>query len=95
MLSRLVPLCVLAAGGAVALPALVLPVAGPPTAARVVFLIEPDPAALPTGISIDRWDGRQAVLSGVDAGGARALYALGAVVVYPLRATGCLSLPSA
>lgn len=81
-----------AAAVAIALPALVLPLAGPPQAARVVFLARPDPSTLPAGVTVDRWDGRQAVLSGVDARAARALYAGGAVIIYPLRSAGCLSL---
>lgn len=82
----------LAAGAAMLLPALVLPLAGPAQAARVVFLEAPDPAALPEGVAIDRWDGDRIVLAGVDARAARALYALGAVIVYPVRSTGCLTL---
>ena len=78
--------------GAIALPALILPLAGPAQAARVIFLSAPDPSTLPAGVAIDRWDGRQAVLSGVDADAARDLYAKGAVIVYPVRTTGCLSL---
>lgn len=81
-----------AAAAAIALPVLVLPFAGPAQAARVVFLETPDLSALPAGVTIDRWNGRQAILAGVDARAARALYAQGAVIVYPLRSTGCLSL---
>jgi len=77
---------------AVALPALVLPLAGPAGAAHIVFLQSPDPSKLPAGVSIARWDGRQAVLSGVDAEAARALYRLGAIMVYPLRSAGCLAM---
>jgi hypothetical protein len=91
-LLRALLLTSMAAIVAVALPALVLPLAGPAQAARVVFLERPDLSILPEGVTIDRWNGRQAVLAGVDAGAARALYARGAVVVYPLRSTGCLSL---
>lgn len=77
---------------AIALPAVILPLAGPGQAARVIFLSRPDPSTLPDGVAIDRWDGWQAVLSGVDAKAARDLYAKGAVIVYPLRTTGCLAL---
>lgn len=77
---------------AVALPALVLPLAGPTGAAHIVFLRSPDPAELPDGVTIARWDGRQAVLSGVDAEAARSLYRLGALMVYPLRSAGCLAM---
>ena len=85
-------LMTLAAAGAIALPALVLPVAGPAQAARVVFLDKPDLSTLPDGVKIDRWNGRQAVLAGVDAKAARGLYAKGAIIVYPVRSAGCLSL---
>ncbi|MCB1447539.1 MAG: hypothetical protein KDJ87_17565 [Rhizobiaceae bacterium] len=81
-----------AAMAAIAAPAVVLPMAGPSGAARVIFLRAPDPSALPAGISIDRWNGRRATLTGVDAAVARRLYGLGALIVYPLRRTGCLSL---
>lgn len=75
----------------IAVPAVVLPVAGPSGAVRAVFLSEPDPSALPEGVSIDIW-GRSAVLGGVDARAARALYAMGAVMVYPVRVHGCVAL---
>ena len=77
---------------AMALPAAVLPIAGPPQSARVIFFDIPDPAALPDTVSIDRWDGHLAILAGVDAHSARALYALGAAIVYPVRTAGCLAL---
>lgn len=89
---RVLLLISVAAVAAIALPALVLPLAGPAQAARVVFLGKPDLSILPDGVTIDRWNGRQAVLAGVDAEAARALYASGAVIVYPVRSTGCLSL---
>ena len=89
---RLLALVTGAATAAIALPALVLPLAGPAQAARVVFLDRPDLSALPEGVAIDRWNGRQAILAGVDARAARALYARGAVIVYPVRTTGCFSL---
>jgi hypothetical protein len=91
-LVRAILLTTLAAAAAIALPALVLPLAGPAQAARVIFLETPDLSTLPAGVTIDRWNGRQAVLAGVDARAARALYAQGAVIVYPVRSTGCLSL---
>jgi hypothetical protein len=91
-LVRAFALLTLAAAGAIALPALVLPVAGPAQAARVVFLDKPDLSTLPDGVKIDRWNGRQAVLAGVDAKAARRLYAKGAIIVYPVRSAGCLSL---
>jgi len=91
-LVRAFVLMTLAAAAAIALPALVLPLAGPAQAARVVFLEKPDLSTLPDGVTIDRWNGRQAILAGVDAEAARALYAKGAVIVYPVRSTGCLSL---
>lgn len=77
---------------AIVLPMVVLPLAGPARAARVVFLSRPDPSLLPAGVSIDRLSGHQAVLSGVDAKAARALYGLGAVMVYPIRSAGCFAL---
>lgn len=77
---------------AIALPMAVLPLAGPARAARVVFLNQPDLSLLPKGVSIDRLSGRQAILSGVDAEAARALYGLGAVMVYPIRSAGCFAL---
>lgn len=89
---RALLLTTMAAAVGVALPALVLPLAGPPRAARVVFLEKPDLSSLPDGVTIDRWNGRQAVLVGVDAAVARALYGNGAVIVYPVRSAGCLSL---
>ncbi|MBX9457233.1 MAG: hypothetical protein KL863_15055 [Rhizobium sp.] len=81
-----------AAAVAIWLPAAILPLDGPAGAARVVFLHEPAASDLPEGVSIYRWSGRTALLSGVDARSARALYAMGAVFVYPVRATGCLEL---
>ena len=81
-----------AAIAAVTLPAVVLPAVGPAQAARVVFLDIPDLSSLPDGVTIDRWNGRQVVLAGVDAKVARALYARGALLVYPVRSAGCLSL---
>jgi hypothetical protein len=85
-------LTVIAAVTAIALPVLVLPLSGPARAARVVFLQKPDPSALPEGVTIDRWNGWQMVLAGVDAQAARMLYANGALIVYPVRSAGCLSL---
>jgi hypothetical protein len=90
--ARLALLIVAMALGAITLPAIVLPLTGPARAARVVFLRAPDPSLLPAGVSIDRWRGRNAILSGVDAEAARALYGLGAVMVYPIRSAGCLAL---
>jgi hypothetical protein len=91
-LGRGLLLTIMAAIAAIALPALVLPLAGPAQAARVIFLEVPDLSTLPDGVTIDRWNGRQAILAGVDAGAARALYASGALIVYPVRRAGCLSL---
>jgi hypothetical protein len=81
----------MAVAAGIAVPAAVLPVAGPSGAVRAVFLSAPDPSALPEGVSIDIW-GRSAVLGGVDARAARALYAMGAVMVYPVRVHGCVAL---
>lgn len=89
--ARLLVLIAAAAIAAIALPALVLPLAGPAEAARVVFLGTVDPASLPDGVSIDRWLGQQAILSGVDARTARALYRSGAILVYPVRSAGCFA----
>ena len=75
---------------AVLLPAAILPAAGPARSARVVFAESPDPAGLPAGLSIESWDGHFAVLQGVDAAAARRLYAWGAVIVYPVRPSGCI-----
>jgi hypothetical protein len=91
-LHRTLQLMAFAAVGAVALPAVVLPVAGPAAAARVFFVAMPDVSNLPEGVTIDRWDGHQAVLVGVDAAAARALYGAGAAFIYPVRMAGCLSL---
>jgi hypothetical protein len=77
---------------AAALPLFVLPVAGPAQAARILFLVPPEPGSLPLGVAIDRWSGHMAVLTGVDASAARSLYAKGALLVYPLRRAGCLGL---
>jgi len=75
---------------AILLPAVILPAAGPAQSARVVFARSLDPAGLPEGLSIESWDGHFAVLQGVDATGARRLYAWGAVIVYPVRPSGCI-----
>ena len=75
---------------AVLLPAVILPAAGPARSARVVFAKTPDPANLPEGLSIESWNGHVAVLQGVDAAAARQLYAWGAVIVYPVRPSGCI-----
>jgi hypothetical protein len=91
-LTRLLLMLGIAAFAAIALPVLILPFAGPAQAARVIFLAEPDVSLLPDGVTIDRWTGSQAVLAGVDARAARALYLKGAVLVYPIRSAGCLSL---
>jgi hypothetical protein len=91
-LGRGLLLTIMAAIAAIALPALVLPLAGPAQAARVIFLEVPDLSTLPDGVTIDRWNGRQAILAGVDARAARALYASGALIVFPMRGAGCLSL---
>ena len=53
---RLLALVTGAATAAIALPALVLPLAGPAQAARVVFLDRPDLSALPEGVAIARED---------------------------------------
>lgn len=82
----------LAGIAAVTLPVLVLPVAGPAQAARVIFLDSPDLSTLPDGVTIDRWNGPQAILAGVDARAARELYANGALIVYPVRSMGCFAL---
>lgn len=89
---RALLLTTMAAIAAIALPALVLPLAGPARAARVVFLGKPDLSTLPDGVTIDRWNGRQAILAGVDARAARELYAKGALIVYPVRSAGCMAL---
>jgi hypothetical protein len=64
--------------------------AGPAQSARVVFAGSPDPADLPEGLSIESWNGHYAVLQSVDAAAARRLYAWGAVIVYPVRPSGCI-----
>jgi hypothetical protein len=81
-----------AALAAIALPAVVLPLAGPSHSALVVFPGAVDPSTLPDGIAIESWGGRTVRLVGVDARAARALYGLGAIFVYPVRAAGCLEL---
>ncbi|UVC11072.1 hypothetical protein IHQ71_11095 [Rhizobium sp. TH2] len=75
---------------AVLLPAVILPAGGPAQSARVVFAKIPNPPGLPEGLSIESWDGHFAVLQGVDASAARRLYAWGAVIVYPVRPSGCI-----
>ena len=92
---RTLLLTVVAALAAVALPVLVLPLAGPARAARVVFLKRADISILPDGVTIDRWNGRQAILAGVDARAARELYANGALIVYPVQDVGCIALSQA
>jgi len=75
---------------AISLPAIILPAVGPAQSARVVFATSRDPAGLPEGLSIESWDGRLAVLQGVDSTAARRLYAWGAVIVYPVRPSRCI-----
>jgi hypothetical protein len=72
------------------LPMLILPLAGPARAARIVFVSEIDPARLPAGVTVEDWSGRMMVLNGVDAAVARKLYAMGAAIVYPVRPSGCV-----
>jgi hypothetical protein len=79
---------------AVLLPAAILPAAGPAQSARVVFAESPDPSQLPEGLSIESWDGHFAMLQGVDAAAARRLYAWGAILVYPVRPSGCVFPPA-
>lgn len=52
--------------------------------------IEPD--ALPEGVSILRWDRGFAVVTSERSDYVRALYGRGALLVLPLRKSGCLAL---
>ena len=79
------------AAAAMCVPAIILVVAGGSQTAAVVFARKPDPAALPGTVSILSWSGRIARLDGVDAESARALHAAGAVLVMPMRKSGCIS----
>ena len=76
---------------AMALPAFILPVAGRPQSAIVIFLGDVNPDSLPASISILSWDKHVARLDGVDAVTARRLYAEGALLVMPFRKSGCMS----
>jgi hypothetical protein len=76
---------------AMALPALILPVAGQPQSAIVIFAGAVDPGNLPQEVTILNWDRHIARLDGVDAVTARRLYAEGAVLVMPFRKSGCIS----
>jgi hypothetical protein len=80
------------AGAAVLLPAMILPVAGAPQAVVVMFMKRPDVTALPSDVAIVDWQAGLARLDNVDARAARALYGLGALLILPMRASGCMAL---
>ena len=80
------------AGVAMLLPVVILPAAGKAQTAQVYFAAAPDLRSLPKGVAILEWSAGGASLTGVDAAAARALYRLGALIVYPVRAGGCLGL---
>ncbi|MDO9418553.1 hypothetical protein [Pararhizobium sp.] len=59
-------------------------------AALVVFAERMDANELPPGISIMRWDGMTAILAGNEPIDVLALYKAGAVLILPMRKSGCL-----
>jgi hypothetical protein len=79
------------AAAAIALPAIILPLAGEPQAVVVVFARTVDPERLPRTVTILSWSDRVAKLDGIDAITARRLYAEGAALVMPYRKSGCMS----
>ena len=94
-LRRLLPIVLTGgaiAASAMALPSLILPVAGRGEPALVFFAASPDPSQLPPNATILGWQDHWARLDNVDAAGARALYAQGALFVMPIRKSGCVSL---
>lgn len=74
------------------IPTVILPLAGPPRAAAAFFASAPDTGRLPDGVSILSWQGGVAMLDGVDAAVARKLYSEGALLVVPVRRSGCMTL---
>lgn len=79
------------AAAAIALPAIILPLAGKPQSVIVVFARTIDPQSLPRSVSILSWSDRVAKLDGIDAVTARRLYKEGAALVMPYRKSGCMS----
>lgn len=90
--ARTVIVAGLIAGAAMLIPAAIMLFSTTPQPAAVVFARMPDPAALPEGTSILSWSDRVARLEGVDAATARRLYAAGALLVTPIRQSGCIAL---
>jgi hypothetical protein len=77
---------------AMAIPALILPVAGRAQSVFVLFADSPDPEALPPRVTILAWQDHWARLDNVSAKAVRTLYAQGALFIMPIRKSGCLSL---
>jgi len=80
------------AAAAMALPSVILPIAGRAEPALAFFAASPDPSRLPPEVTILGWQDHWARLDNIDAAGARALYAQGALFVMPIRRSGCVSL---
>lgn len=80
------------AASAMALPSVVLPIAGRAEPALAFFAASPDPSRLPPEVTIFGWQDHWARLDNIDAAGARALYAQGALFIMPIRKSGCISL---
>jgi hypothetical protein len=79
------------AAAAMVLPAAILAATGKPQSAIVIFARPVSPDSLPRDITILSWGDRVARLDGIDAAGARGLYAKGAALVMPYRKSGCMS----
>ncbi|EJZ21543.1 hypothetical protein NE852_10335 [Rhizobium sp. Pop5] len=71
--------------------AVVFAATGEAPAAMVFTVRGMDPAALPDGVAILRWDRGFAVVTGERADYIRALYVNGAFLVLPVRKGGCLA----
>lgn len=80
------------AASAMALPSVILPVAGRGEPALVFFAASPNPSRLPREVTILGWQDHWARLDNVDAAGARTLYTQGALFIMPIRKSGCVSL---
>lgn len=79
------------AAAAMTLPAVILAATGTPQSVIVVFARTVHPDSLPRNVTILSWNPRVARLDGIDAAGARRLYAEGAALVMPYRKSGCIS----
>ena len=77
---------------AMLLPALILPAGGPPQSVLVLFGSVPDVATLPNSLTLLAWDGHWARFDNVGAATARRLYGHGALMIVPIRKSGCMGL---